>query len=221
MKDNGLNKVGMALSLKSIDMIIGFEISSFNYYDKFLKHPTYPQGESGITIGIGYDLGYNTKEQIESDWGGLLTKNIIDRLKFVSGLKGEKAKDVINSMIDIQIPLQSAKAVFIDKSIVRFALMTKLAFNGVEELGADAQGALVSLVYNRGSNTDNTERRKEMHNIVQLVKSKDYDGISNEIISMKRLWGSSMKGLLSRRDAEAAMVKGASRKYLEEELILV
>jgi hypothetical protein len=35
-----------------------------------LNQPSkWPGGGSGITIGIGYDLGFVTVDQFESDWG--------------------------------------------------------------------------------------------------------------------------------------------------------
>jgi len=216
----------MTVSQKSLDMIIGFEVTSQKYYEKSLIHPTFPKGDSGCTIGIGYDIGYNTKSQVQSDWEGKILQPEIDRLKTVAGIKGQNAKEVLPTIIDISIPFKEAKEVFIEKSMVRFAKMTSMAYKGVEELEPDAQGALLSLVYNRGSSTyyepsdsSDSGRRKEMHNIIPLVAAKDYTGIAGEIRAMKRLWGSNMQGLLNRRDDEAGMVENSVREYTEEEKI--
>src|SRR5205807_2124248 len=46
----------------------------------------WPGGSSGITLGIGYDLGYVTVDQFESDWGACLNKNARERLRAVVGL---------------------------------------------------------------------------------------------------------------------------------------
>jgi len=211
--------IGIKLSKKSIDTIIYFEISSPSYYQKFLQHPTWPKGESGVTIGVGYDCGYNTAEQIKSDWAAHISIDSLIKLQSAAGLKGDKANNAISSLKDIVITLDAAKNVFLNTTLKRFSIQLKTAFTGVEDLMPDAQGGLLSLVFNRGSNTSNTDRRIEMHNIIPLVASKDYNGIAQQITNMKRLWGQDMKGLLDRRDAEAKLVKESVREYSQDEII--
>jgi len=61
-------------------------------------------------------------------------------------------------------------------------------------------------------------RRKEMAAIKPLVLQQDYDGIAQEILSMKRLWqGKGLDGLLKRRDDEAALVSQSDRGYKKSE----
>jgi GH24 family phage-related lysozyme (muramidase) len=209
--------IGMRISLDSINMIINFEVSSESYYNKSCKNPTWPQGDSGITIGIGYDLGYNSKEDIQSDWKNKLSPAVIKKLQSVSGEKGQKAKALLKTVADIEVPFIIAKSLFIEKSIPKFAKLTKQSFPGVDSLNADTQGVLLSLVYNRGGDTKNTDSRKEMHNIVPLVLKKDYKGIAAQLRSMKRLW--KLNGLLLRREAEAKMVENSNHEYKQSEII--
>ena len=50
--------------------------------------------------------------------------------------------------------------------------------------------------------------REEMRRIRALVPQKDYQGIADEIRSMKRLWANKgLQGLLKRREAEAKLVE--------------
>ena len=57
------------LSDKAYNLILKYEVGGGSaYYNKALKNPCYPGGASGVTIGIGYDLGYNTKAQFTNDW---------------------------------------------------------------------------------------------------------------------------------------------------------
>jgi len=211
--------LGMKLSQKAIDKIIFFEVSSPAYYDKMLKKPTFPGGASGVTIGIGYDLGHNTKLQIAQDWGEFLNAATIAKLQEASGIKGSEAKVLVEKMQDVEIPYDIARKVFV-KSLKRYAKQAKDAYQGLEELTPDAQGAIVSLVFNRGSDTTaQNDRRKEMFNIKKLVKDKDYQGIAEQFESMKRLWGDDMKGILDRRDIEAKLVKNALREYTQDEII--
>ena len=39
-------------------------------YTKKYRKPVWPKGQSGVTIGIGYDVGYASKPQLRADWGG-------------------------------------------------------------------------------------------------------------------------------------------------------
>ena len=81
------------------------------------------------------------------------------------------------------------------------------AFPGADQLHPDAFGALVSLVFNRGSAVTGTNR-EEMMGIRTLISSKDYKAISNLITSMKHIWvGKGLDGLLKRRDDESALVR--------------
>lgn len=80
---------------------------------------------------------------------------------------------------------------------------------GFDELNANCQGALISLVFNRGA-AMNGSRRIEMREIRDnLVPIKDCEGIATQIKKMKRLWaGTTIEGGMNRRrDAEAALAR--------------
>lgn len=212
---------GIKITQKVADKIVFFEVSSPEYYEKKLRNPIWPELGSGITIGIGYDLGYCTVAQFQEAWGELLPAADFNILKAVIDLKGTAAQAKLASVKNISIPFQSAKKVF-QKYSLPLAAIELYKFNPkVVYLFADAQGALLSLVYNRGSGTVDTpgsNRRKEMKAIQDLISKKDYDGISEQIISMKRLWAAG-SGLLPRRDIEADLVMNSNRQYSEDELI--
>src|SRR5437868_9631658 len=77
----------------------------------------WPGGASGITIGIGYDLGYTTVDRFESDWGDVLPASQIQRLKEVVGLHGLSAKVRADEFSDIKIKPEDAKKVFAERTI--------------------------------------------------------------------------------------------------------
>ena len=212
----------MTISQKAVNSIIFFEVGSPAQYLKLYQHPKVEIGDSGITIGIGYDLGYNSKEQIQSDWEGVLPKESVSLLKSVSGLKGLHAEHSYNLVKNISIPYAAAEKVFLQRTLKRFSIITISAFPGVDQLMPDASGALLSLVYNRGANADpSNDRRKEMHAIKDLVIKKDYNGIADQIYSMRRLWGSGAEGLRTRRSMEADLVRHSVREYSQGELIKI
>jgi hypothetical protein len=196
------------ISKKAIDLIIQHEIGGKAYYEKVLQRPIYPGGESGVTIGLGYDLGYNTEKQFIEDWSNKIALNFINALKPVIGLKGEKAKlSLKGEILNVRVPYISAYEVFVQKSIPRYFKMTKAIYPALETLNEDTQGALVSMVFNRGNKIEGDSRR-EMKAIVELVAKKDYKGIAEEIEKSKRLWEhKGLDGLVIRRESEADLIR--------------
>lgn len=167
----------------------------------------WPGGDSGITIGIGYDLGYESATDFTADWKPLLTSDFFTQLSQVVGLKGTSAQSRAGGLKTIKIKTTDAQQVFLERSVPKYQTQTQQAFPGVDKLPADAQGALFSLVYNRGTSM-NGDSRKEMRAIRDLVPKGDLKGIADQIRAMKRLWaGKNMDGLLKRRDAEADLVE--------------
>lgn len=200
----------MTLSKKALDLIFYYEVGNKDYYQKFLRHPSWPAAYSGVTIGIGYDLGYNTKEEFYKDWSDHLPAYDMRRLEKAVGKTQQEAENLVSDLSDINISWESALAVFQKTTIPKFIEQTKKAFPESEKLHQDAFGALVSLVFNRGSSMKGS-RRTEMRQIRILVPQKDYQGIANQIRLMKRLWEKKgLSGLLKRRDAEAALVESCA-----------
>jgi GH24 family phage-related lysozyme (muramidase) len=172
----------------------------------------WPGESSGITIGIGYDLGFSTAEQFEEDWSPYLGADEIERLKTAIGVSGEDAQQIASKFSDIKINRDDAVEVFKNRTLPLYSARTEKAFPGVDQLPANAQGALVSLVFNRGAGMDG-DRRKEMRAVRDAVANGDLQEIANQIRAMKRLWeGKGMDGLLKRRDAEADLVESAIDK---------
>jgi len=175
----------------------------------------WPGGNSGISLGHGYDLGFVTENEFEEDWGRYLSLEHVERLKKAIGITGLRAKALAPSFMDIRIRVQDADSVFVDSTLPKYEEMAKHGFPGLENLPEDAYGAMVSLVYNRGADCSDTDRRKEMRNIRNCIgaydevnKNEILQQIADEIRSMKRLWeGKNLGGLLRRRDAEADLVE--------------
>jgi GH24 family phage-related lysozyme (muramidase) len=191
------------LSDKARDLIFSFE---------GLDQPSdWPGGDSGITIGIGYDLGYVTADEFGSDWNDILSPADAQALSGVVGLKAAAAQDKAPLLKAIRIKESDAQRVFLERSVPVYQKQTADAFPGVDALPADAQGALVSLIYNRGPRmTDrdpNVQDRREMRAIRDAVATGNLQEIADQLRAMKRLWeGKNMGGLLKRRDAEADLV---------------
>lgn len=190
----------------AIDLIVEFEINGPAYYDKRLQAPYWPKGQSGVTVGIGDDLGYKLAAVILQDWRAHSER---ERLALQAGIKGSAAELRIPSLRDIVIPYRQAREVFDRTTIVTYYRMMRRAFPGAEELHPISQGVLVSLVYNRGTSMRGDARR-EMRTIRDVcVPNADYRCMAREFRAMSRVWRGSVveRGLTRRRNAEAALLE--------------
>ena len=174
--------------------------------------PSWPGGASGITFGRGYDLGYNSEAQIRKDWSKHVNGNVLAFMLSCAGVKGESAKKRLNPRVkSLHITMQAAREVFENSTLPRFIKLANDTYPGLDELSEDTQGAIVSLVFNRGSSfgvqgQPSWESRREMRELAALIVAKDYEGIASTIKSMSRLWvGKGLDGLIARRHAEAAL----------------
>lgn len=191
--------MGLEITDKALDLILEAE---------GLDQPgKWPGEASGITLGIGYDLGFATAEQFEEDWSEYLTSEQIGRLKTAIGVSGQDARALAPKFSDIKVKWDDAVQVFKNRTLPLYSQRTEKAFPGVDQLPANAQGALVSLIFNRGAAMTG-DRRKEMRAVRDAVAAGDLQEIANQIRAMKRLWvGKGVDGLLKRRDAEARLVE--------------
>ncbi|MDR3525404.1 MAG: hypothetical protein P4L66_15035 [Acetobacteraceae bacterium] len=203
-------------SAKSISLIERFEIGD---PDDYVSHPVWPGGASGLTVGIGYDLGYSSPAQIGQDWS-ILPAQTIARLQFCAGKAGSNAQQLVSRVADINVPFDAARSVFEARDIPRTCMLTEGAFLNTDKISADSFGALVSLIFNRGAGmTDTTPGdRLEMRQIRDAMQSGDFAQVPGFIRAMKRLWvGRGLDGLLARRDAEADLFQAGLTSQLPGE----
>ena len=118
---------------------------------------------------------------------------------------------------DITVTRGQADAVFIGATLPKYRQLTRLALAHVDELPLDAAGAMVSLIYNRGSRMvdlrpgDRREMRAIRAVLADGMQCGDLAVIAAQLRKMKRLWiGKGVDGLLARREAEARSVESAA-----------
>ena len=95
----------LSCSCRSLEDIVRFEVGSRAQYERRYAHPTWPGGESGVTIGLGYDLGFTSKAQIEADFGPFLEQPARASLAAVQGIKGAAAEALARGIRHVNIPL--------------------------------------------------------------------------------------------------------------------
>ena len=70
----------------------------------------WPEGESGITLGYGCDIGADPKSL--EYWRGILTDDQINRLAAAKGKTGNAAAAIARQFSDIKVSKADALAVF-------------------------------------------------------------------------------------------------------------
>jgi hypothetical protein len=190
----------MNLLPRGIKSIIGWETGGEAYYD---RNPEWPGEASGITIGIGWDLGHTPATETSRAWAPHLDAATLALLVSVSGRKGEAAQVVLPHVRHLVVPWAAALAVFEAVTLPTWYLRTLRIYPQAEELPGDCAAALVSLVFNRGPSLTG-DRRREMANIQALLKTSNLKEIPNQFREMVRLWPNS-KGLRRRREEEAEL----------------
>ena len=196
----------MKISQRAFDLIVAEEVSSKATYEKKYRAPEWPGVASGVTVGIGYDVGYHTPEQVRADWGGRIPDNMVRALERTCGVTGIAAQNLAHSLRDtVDVPWEAAIAVYKDVDVPKWTAIVEKALANTEKLPPDSLGALVSLTYNRGPSYSTAgDRYREMRLIKQHMTGGTIDEIPNEIRSMKRLWPG-VGGLLARREREAKL----------------
>jgi GH24 family phage-related lysozyme (muramidase) len=196
-------------SQKTLDLLLQYEVGGGKfYYEKYLSKFTWPGGASGPTIAIGVDCGYYTPLELENIFS-FLEDGQLYLVKGASNKTGERGKEYTRKLRAAGITVSWNKALEIFETLTwpKFTRLAEKTFPGLSDLHPDAYGAIISLVFNRGTSLRG-ESRKEMVNIKGLITSKNYKQIAREFRNMKRIWiGKGLDGLLERREAEARLVE--------------
>ena len=187
------------ISCEAITFIAREEISSVRNYEQNYAKPEWPGEESGITIGIGYDLRFQGA-RFADDWGDLLGADVIDRLRPCLGVKGSKA--MADALSDIRIPFAAAWRVYTRLTIPNFVETTRATYPALDALPDLCRAALISLVFNRGGALGSDDRRREMREIREALDAGDLAAVPALFESMARLWPGA-RGLRDRRAREA------------------
>jgi len=197
------------ISDKAIDLIVHAEVSGKDQYNKIYHKPVWPKGASGVTIGIGYDIGYTTAAKLREDWKGLIPDKVIDQLQRAVGVKRAPAATLARELANagVSIPWEAAMSVFMKRDMPRWIATVEKALPNATKLNKSSLGALVSLAYNRGPSFSAVgDRYREMNNIKRHMANGDLAKIPGEFLSMRRLWPT-LRGLQTRREREAELFK--------------
>jgi hypothetical protein len=197
---------------------------------------SWPGGDSGVTIGHGYDLGYHTRAEFRRAWEERLDPEDFVALSRCVGLSGAgagvRAAQLRGRIRSVTI--HDADHVFREIEWPSWRDRTAAAMPGFDALPPRARTALVSVAYNRGLRMtdidpelhDRREMRQLRAAVARHAAAVDCGDVVRQLGSlgemarvirrMKRLWrGRGLDGLLHRREVEASLVD-AARAAMEE-----
>ena len=199
--------------------VIEFEVTSEQVYRRKYEKPILPGVSSGITIGIGYDLGYNEPAIVSRDLDGVIPASDIQVLSTVCRLTGAAARPRLDDVRHISVPWEAAIEVYRRATVPRFGRSVLATFPNAEELKGHCFGALLSLIYNRGPDLvgkpGDGGRRREMMAIYDLMKERRFADIPAQFRGMKRIWQGdpNATGVVKRREAEALLFERGARAH--------
>lgn len=194
-------------SQAAVDLIVREEDSGPDYYARHYTHFEWPQGASGPTVGIGYDCGYSTPEQIRLDWAGFVSGETATALMRAAGLKGEAAHQFVRAHgASVTITWDQAIAQFTAHELPKWEAKLVHDLPNTDMLSGDSFGALTSLIFNRGDGGFHAPggRFLEMNAISRHMADKQFAKIPGEFLAMRRLWPPN-GDLWNRRGHEAAL----------------
>lgn len=200
------------LPANCVAFIASEETGGLHYYETTCRFPHWPGEQSGITLGVGYDLRMNSAADFLDTWKHLPATATAELLKDI-GIKGSKTRASELKALGIEVPFELAWPVFTSQSLPAFHKETQRSYPSLDSLPDKCRTALISLVYNRGAGVKGASRR-EMLGIQQLLaqaanpalgkeqRKAILAGVEDQLLSMRRLWNPA-SGLVKRRQTEA------------------
>jgi hypothetical protein len=187
------------------------------------RHPYWPGGKSGITIGVGWDIGQHTDQELTAAWADLPAADR-ERLLAAVGITGAPARALLPPLSGVMIPPEISRAVLSRSVQKEWYARTLRVFPGADALPTEVQVALLSVLFNRGTGTGHepdwlhaieVDPRWEMREIRRDVRDRDLFALYAHLDTMKRLWeGSGPRGLPIRRRSEGHLIK----PYVDQQL---
>ena len=201
------------LAANGVAFIAKEETGGLSYYDAVTRWPHFPGLASGITIGVGYDLKFNTEQNFRDLWSDQLPRHVLNELSKDIGKPGSKKRAKELKQQGVEVPFKAAWPVFIEKTLPRYYSDTEAIYPSLGALPGLCRSALVSIVFNRGNSLAGPGRQ-EMRAIRDILNEADNPAfhknkrkmlladVEDQIVAMQRLWDRS-SGLYKRRQGEA------------------
>jgi hypothetical protein len=194
---------------RSILLMVTEEDGDEGYYLKCEANFSWPGGASGPTVGIGYDCGYETPEQIAADWSPYIDAARVATLKTAAGKTGSAGREfVAEHGKSVTLTWAESLAQFKGHELAKWEAIVRKSLPNTDKLSGDSFGAITSLTYNRGPSFSTPgDRYLEMRNIKAHMAAERFDLIPGEFLAMRRLWPPSTSDLYKRRTHESVLFR--------------
>ncbi len=195
----------LPIAPEAIDLLVQHEIGSEALYTRRYQGIACPGGHSGPTIGIGWDLGTQTRATILEEWA---EHPEVQRLAEAAGHTGPaRCKAMQRKLGDIRVSYAQARRVFERYSLVKYYRIAHRSFGAeFEHAHPKVKGALTDTVYMRGGSM-NGSRRTELRHIRDHCLAPDNACTADQVQRQIRLWvGTDIERNMRRRTTENAML---------------
>lgn len=157
--------------------------------------PHWPGGNSGVTLGPGYDLGGRTREQVQADLTATgLPADTAAALAAGAGLRGQEADNFATAQRDAVRLTEDQQQALMTLAV---APAQRAVANAVTvPLNQNQYDALTSLAYNIGAGAFRTST------LLRRLNAGDHRGAAEQFGAWVRSGGADSPGLIARRASE-------------------
>lgn len=199
-----------SVSANTVDLIVRFEVGSQARYTARYQGVVCPPGDSGPTVGIGFDGGHQTPETIRRALAG---HPDVERMASVmpGAIGPERCAAARAQLSGVRVSWETAMRVFQNDTLPEYAARTRRAFGpALANVTPDAQGSAVATVYNRGHSMLGSRNREKRVIRDECLPAGDEACMAAQYRSMSRLWvGTPLeRGLGARYEATAQLAEG-------------
>lgn len=199
-----------SVSANTVDLIVQFEVGSQARYTARYQGVVCPPGDSGPTVGIGFDGAHQTAETIRRAFRG---HPHVERMAAVMpGATGaQRCAAARAQLADVRVPWLTALRVFETDTLPEYVARAHRAFGpALANVGPDARGSTYATVYNRGTAMLGSRNREKRVIRDECLPNADAACMAAQYRSMKRLWvGTPLeRGLGARYEATAQLAEG-------------
>lgn len=165
--------------------------------------PYWPQGESGVTLDPGVDVGHAAPELVERLYAPLLSAAQMNAVRQVFGIQGAIANAALKaSVVLTSIRLSPSQAADLMPYTARdYWQRICMRFKALERQTTppSVQTALLSLAYNRGAGN------RYLESLQELLEAERWSDAADKIASMQQ--SHKLPGIRKRRREEASLIR--------------
>lgn len=194
------------------DLVIRWEVTSPQVYERRYQRPVWPAGASGVTWGVGYDGGHQPRAVILQDWAA---HPHAARLATTSGVTGTAARDILPQYRDIVVGWAMAVDVLDRRMLPRYERLARQAYGPRFDAAPPCvRGALTSETLNRGPGMvgDRRRERRVIRDVCLPMTTGDDVArcVAQQLTTSCRVWANDPVngvGLCNRRKDEARVAR--------------